>query len=125
MEIGLSEDQQLFRETTRQALAQHSPLTRVRGLIEDPEGLDRVMWRRGAELGWYSMLVPEQYGGGSISGASLVDLTIVAAGREMQARLGRRERPCAWHMDATEDDGRFAAARDGEDSASRNTHLPS
>jgi alkylation response protein AidB-like acyl-CoA dehydrogenase len=78
MEIGLSEDQRLFRETTRQALEEHSPITRVRELIEDSEGFDRVMWRRGAELGWYSMLVPEQYGGGSISGAGLVDLSIVA-----------------------------------------------
>ena len=91
MEIGLSEDQQLFRETTRQALAQHSPLTRVRGLIEDPEGLDRAMWRRGADLGWYSMMVPEQYGGGSVSGAGLVDLAIVAE------ELGRMVHPGPFH----------------------------
>ncbi len=91
MEIGLSEDQQLFRETTRQALEQHSPITRVRELIEDPDGLDRAMWRRGAELGWYSMLVPEQYGGGSISGAGLVDLAIVAE------ELGRMLHPGPFH----------------------------
>jgi alkylation response protein AidB-like acyl-CoA dehydrogenase len=91
MEIGLSEDQQLFRETTRQALEQHSPITRVRDVIEAPEGFDRAMWRRGAELGWYSMLVPEQYGGGSISGAGLVDLTIVAE------ELGRMVHPGPFH----------------------------
>jgi alkylation response protein AidB-like acyl-CoA dehydrogenase len=91
MEIGLSDDQQLFRETTRQALEKHSPITRVRDLIGDPGGFDREMWRRGAELGWYAMLIPEQYGGGSVSGAGLVDLTIVAE------ELGRMVHPGPFH----------------------------
>jgi alkylation response protein AidB-like acyl-CoA dehydrogenase len=35
-------------------------------------------WRGGAELGWTSLLVPEDLGGGSISGAGVIDLTMVA-----------------------------------------------
>src|SRR3546814_436901 len=39
---------------------------------------DRSYWARGAELGWPSLLVGEEHGGGSISGHGLVDLTLVA-----------------------------------------------
>jgi alkylation response protein AidB-like acyl-CoA dehydrogenase len=78
MELGLSDDQQLFRETCRRALEEHSPITRVRELIHDPVGFDRAVWDQGGELGWYAMLVPEAYGGGTVSGEGLVDLTIVA-----------------------------------------------
>ena len=34
----------------------------------DPVGFDRPIWAQGGELGWYAMLVPENYGGGSVSG---------------------------------------------------------
>ena len=47
MEIGLSDDQQLFRETSRRALEEHSPLERVRELIDDPLGFDRAVWDAG------------------------------------------------------------------------------
>ena len=35
----------------------------------DPVGFDPDYWRRGADLGWTSLLVQEAHGGGSISGA--------------------------------------------------------
>ncbi len=35
-------------------------------------------WRRGAELGWASLLVPEELGGGSVSGNGVADLALVA-----------------------------------------------
>ena len=44
-------------------------------------------WARGAELGWTSLLVDEAHGGGSISDAGLVDLTLVADA------FGRRAAP--------------------------------
>ena len=78
MEVGLTEDQQLFRQTCQKVLADLCPLTRVRELIEDPVGFDRSTWTQGGELGWYAMLVPEAYGGGTVSEEGLVDLTIVA-----------------------------------------------
>ncbi|HLY83326.1 MAG TPA: acyl-CoA dehydrogenase family protein, partial [Acidimicrobiales bacterium] len=91
MEIGLSDDQELFRETTRRALDERSPISRVRELIDDPLGFDRAFWVQGAELGWYSMLIPEEYGGGTVSGEGLVDLTIVAE------ELGRAVHPGPFH----------------------------
>ncbi len=35
-------------------------------------------WRQGAELGWTSLLVPEERGGGSLSGGGLLDATLLA-----------------------------------------------
>ncbi|HEY3941844.1 MAG TPA: acyl-CoA dehydrogenase family protein [Acidimicrobiales bacterium] len=74
----MSSDQELFVETTRRFLEAESPLTTVRALSEDPVGFDRDYWRRGAELGWTALLVPEELGGGSIAGVGLLDLVLVA-----------------------------------------------
>jgi alkylation response protein AidB-like acyl-CoA dehydrogenase len=78
MNLGLTDDQQFFQETTRKFLEQEAPLTTVRALAESVDGFDRAWWARGAELGWTSFLVPEADGGGSLSGEGVVDLAIVA-----------------------------------------------
>ena len=78
MELELQHDQELFVETTRRFLDTESPLAQVRALYDDPVGFDRDLWRRGAELGWTTMLVPDDLGGGSVSGNGLLDLVLVA-----------------------------------------------
>lgn len=78
MHVELSDDQEFFRETTHKFLAAESPLTSVRALEAHADGFEASYWRRGAELGWTSMLVPERDGGGSLSGAGLCDLALVA-----------------------------------------------
>ena len=78
MDVALTGDQELFRETTRRFLETECPLPTVRQLEAEPAGFDAVFWRRGAELGWTSLLVSEEDGGGSISGNALADLLIVA-----------------------------------------------
>lgn len=79
MELALSEDQVLFRDTSRKFLESSCSTAEVRRLAEVAQGgFDRAWWRQGAELGWTSMLVPEADGGGSISGLGLVDLALVA-----------------------------------------------
>ena len=78
MDLALSEDQDFFRETTRKFLESEMPIETVRKLADDPAGFQRDWWRRGAEMGWTSMLVPEQHGGGSLAGEGLIDLVIVA-----------------------------------------------
>jgi alkylation response protein AidB-like acyl-CoA dehydrogenase len=79
VELELTNDQQLFRETTRKFLETSTPLTVVREIAaENPDGFDRGWWRRGAELGWTSMLVPEDLGGGSVSGEGVMDLQLIA-----------------------------------------------
>jgi alkylation response protein AidB-like acyl-CoA dehydrogenase len=78
MLLALSSDQELFRETTGKLLDELVPVGELRRLRDDPDGFDGGYWRRGADLGWTSLLVGEQHGGGSISGEGLVDLALVA-----------------------------------------------
>ncbi|MGH9097470.1 MAG: acyl-CoA dehydrogenase family protein [Acidimicrobiales bacterium] len=79
MDLRLTDDQRLFRDTTRKFLQTTSPLETVRKLADtEPAGFDRKWWKRGAELGWVSMLVAEADGGGSVSGHGLLDLVLVA-----------------------------------------------
>ena len=78
MLLQLSSDQEFFRETTSKFLTDQAPVDALRRLRDEPSGYDADFWRRGAELGWSSLLVSEEHGGGSISGSGIVDLSIVA-----------------------------------------------
>src|SRR5579872_1594845 len=74
----LTSDQDLFRTTTARFLTDRVPLSKLRKTRDDPAGFDPAYWKAGAELGWTSLLVREEDGGGSISGQGAVDLTLVA-----------------------------------------------
>jgi alkylation response protein AidB-like acyl-CoA dehydrogenase len=78
MLLQLSSDQEFFRATTARFLDEQVPVGALRELRDDPVGFGDDYWRRGADLGWTSLLVGEAHGGGSISGHGLVDLTLVA-----------------------------------------------
>jgi alkylation response protein AidB-like acyl-CoA dehydrogenase len=78
MEVALTEDQDFFRDTTRKFLADTCSSADVRALAGNAAGFEPAYWRQGADLGWTSLLVPEQFGGGSVSGRGVVDLTIIA-----------------------------------------------
>jgi alkylation response protein AidB-like acyl-CoA dehydrogenase len=78
VELQLSEDQELFLDTTRKLLAVEVPIPTTRALESDPAGFSPSYWRRGAELGWTSVLVAEADGGGSFSDHGLLDLVLVA-----------------------------------------------
>ncbi|MEZ5140439.1 MAG: acyl-CoA dehydrogenase family protein [Acidimicrobiales bacterium] len=49
-----------------------------RALEHDASGFDRSTWARGAALGWTSLLVAEEHGGGCFSDHGLTDLVLVA-----------------------------------------------
>jgi len=72
-----TEDQQLFEGATRRFLGTHYPIDRVRALADEGTGLEPSLWREAAQLGWTTLLVPEEAGGGSISGNGLADLLIL------------------------------------------------
>jgi alkylation response protein AidB-like acyl-CoA dehydrogenase len=78
MLLALSSDQELFRETTVKLLDELVPVAELRRRRDDPVGFDRDYWRRGAELGWTSLLVDEEHGGGTLGDHGLVDLALVA-----------------------------------------------
>jgi len=53
-------------------------MAELRRLRDDPVGFRDDYWVRGGDLGWTSVLVSEDLGGGTIGGLGLVDLTLVA-----------------------------------------------
>src|SRR6266480_2815938 len=74
----VSADQQFFRETTAKFLDEQAPAGELRRRRDDPAGFDEKYWRRGADLGWTSLLIGVDHGGGTISGDGLVALALVA-----------------------------------------------
>ncbi|KUH99308.1 acyl-CoA dehydrogenase family protein [Mycobacterium sp. IS-3022] len=71
----------LFASTAQSFLEKEVPLSRIRELHDAGAAFDRDWWRRAAELGWTSLLVPEELGGGSVSGGvsgGVRDLALVA-----------------------------------------------
>ena len=78
-------EQMLFASTTRTFLDKQASLSHVRELHSAGASFEPQWWQRAAELGWASLLVPENLGGGSVSGDGLADLALVAqhAGRSV------------------------------------------
>jgi len=68
----------LFASTTQAFLQKEVPLSRVRELHAQGVSFEPAWWRRAAELGWTALLVPEELGGGSVSGDGVADLAMVA-----------------------------------------------
>jgi alkylation response protein AidB-like acyl-CoA dehydrogenase len=68
----------LFASTSQAFLQKEVPLSRVRELHAAGVSFDPDWWRRAAELGWTALLVPEELGGGSVSGDGVADLAMVA-----------------------------------------------
>jgi alkylation response protein AidB-like acyl-CoA dehydrogenase len=78
MLLGLTDEQEFFRGTTARFLDEQATRDGLREARNDPAGFDPAYWRRGAELGWTSLLVGEEHGGGTISGSGLSDVCLVA-----------------------------------------------
>lgn len=81
MDLELTNDQELLRDTSARFIRTHHPLAEVRELASSLDGVPSGYLRDGANLGWFAMLVPEALGGGSVSGEGLRDLAIIAEER--------------------------------------------
>jgi len=86
IQLDLTDDQALFHETTARFIEAELPREKTREWHERPEGFDPGWLAKAAELGWFSMLVPEEAGGGSVSDNPLADAALVAEelGRQVQ-----------------------------------------
>ena len=80
MNLDLSEDQEMMRETFARFLNEHSSPSRVRAAL--PGGFDPALWAGLAELGAFSLRVPAGRGG---LGFSLLDAAVLMeeAGRTL------------------------------------------
>lgn len=78
MDTDVSEDQQALLDVSERFMSQSCPLATVRD-AEARGGPFMASYRRqAAELGWYSMLVPDELGGGCISGNGVFDAALIA-----------------------------------------------
>jgi alkylation response protein AidB-like acyl-CoA dehydrogenase len=86
MDPAASDDQKLIMETSGRLMDQLCPLTEVRAGAYRGAAFALSYRRRASELGWFSMLVPEDLGGGSVSGNGVADATLIAfeRGRRLQ-----------------------------------------
>jgi alkylation response protein AidB-like acyl-CoA dehydrogenase len=75
MDFELNEEQQMLREVSRSMLSGTCTPQLVRGTVESGHDLDDKLWQKGCELGWTSLVVPEEAGG---AGQGLVELCLVA-----------------------------------------------
>jgi alkylation response protein AidB-like acyl-CoA dehydrogenase len=75
MDFELTEEQAALREVSRGMLAVSCPPRLVRSLANAGKDTDDKLWRRGAELGWIGLAVPEEHDG---AGAGLVELCLAA-----------------------------------------------
>jgi alkylation response protein AidB-like acyl-CoA dehydrogenase len=83
MNLAFSDEQEELRTAVRRFLAEKSPETEVRRLMETTDGYDPAVWSQMADqLGLQSLTIPEEFGG---SGFSYVELVVVL--EEMGAAL--------------------------------------
>jgi alkylation response protein AidB-like acyl-CoA dehydrogenase len=75
MNLAFSDEQEELRRSVRSFLADKSPESEVRRLMETDAGYDPAVWTQMAEqLGLQGLAIPEEYGG---SGFSFVELVVV------------------------------------------------
>ena len=85
MDTDVTEEQRALLDVSSQFMEKACPLTAVR----DASQRDDTAYRRqAAELGWFSMLVPEALGGGSVSDNAVLDATLIAYTRGMLLQPG-------------------------------------
>ena len=74
MDLGLTEIQQMLKNSAREFLSQECPLTLVRELEESNEGHSEALWKQVVSLGWTGLVFPEEFGG---TGANFSDLAVL------------------------------------------------
>ncbi len=63
MELDLSAEQHLLQDTVRQLCETRFPLTALRRIETDPDGVDRTFWAQLTEIGVPSMPIATEHGG--------------------------------------------------------------
>jgi alkylation response protein AidB-like acyl-CoA dehydrogenase len=86
MALVLNEEQRLLRDTARDFLADNAPVAQLRKLRDDGDatGYSEELWCRMAEMGWASIILPEEYGGLDF-GFTGLGVVMEEAGRRLTA----------------------------------------
>ncbi len=81
MDTGATDDQQALLEVSKRFMQDACPLRAVRDGAWKDDGFATGYRRQAAELGWFSMLVPDALGGGNVSGNGVLDAALIAYAR--------------------------------------------
>jgi alkylation response protein AidB-like acyl-CoA dehydrogenase len=65
MPLYLNDEQTMLRDTAKEFVAEHAPVSHLRALRDsnDPAGFSRELWRQFAEMGFTGILIGEDQGG--------------------------------------------------------------
>ena len=74
MDFALNDQQELLKKEARRFLDSEFPKKLVRELQESELGYSPAIWKKMADLGWLSLVIPEEYGG---VGGTLLDLGVL------------------------------------------------
>ena len=79
--VNLADDQHVLVDASARFAEAAHPLTALRdGSWDEPSVAARYL-RQAGELGWFSLVVAEEFGGGTVSGNGVVDAALVAMAR--------------------------------------------
>lgn len=74
MNVEMTEEQKMLRDSVAKFLQNEAPLEKVRELADEPTGSTPELWQTIAEQGWLGVMVPEDLGG---LGLGVAELAIV------------------------------------------------
>src|SRR3954469_24005197 len=72
MQFGLSESQQILKDTARKFFAGECPIASVRKIMETDTAHDAALWSKLAEQGFTGIITPEEYGGMGLGKVELI-----------------------------------------------------
>jgi alkylation response protein AidB-like acyl-CoA dehydrogenase len=72
MQFGLSESQQILKDTARKFFAGESPIAAVRKSMETDTAYDAALWTKLAEQGFTGIIAPEEFGGMGLGKVELI-----------------------------------------------------
>jgi alkylation response protein AidB-like acyl-CoA dehydrogenase len=82
MEFGLSESQEILKDSARKFFAGECPMELVRRLMETDTAYDEILWAKLAEQGYTGIIFPEEFGGVGLGKVELI-LLMEEAGRAL------------------------------------------
>ena len=101
LDLEFDQEQELLRQTVRDLLARHCSLEVVRQMEDDPDGYPPELWAQLGQLDLVGLLLPEEYGGSSMS---------LVEGVALYEELGRALAPVPHFVSAVMSGGVLAAA---------------
>jgi len=74
MDLGLTEEQELLKNSARDFLEKEVPESYVREMEDNEQGYSPEVWKKMADLGWQGLIIPEEFGG---AGFGFLDLIVL------------------------------------------------